>query len=294
MEGPKKAAKAERIRDRMRELCPTTLIANEKIPDKKLSYSGVWNEINDASLFWTVWLLKALLQDEGDVIDLDGNDWRTATAVGRYTVPGFFDASRGLEGFEKGLLGNPYLDSRIVEKARAIVFWFEGTWSVEDHERIVDCVQRRIKHSDRDQELELKWGIRERGVPDGQKTVGFVAFAEEGPDVVKENEKEVLIPVETELDRNTSEPEHDVVFATTTLQNEEIARGKRKTVRLVINNNQVESLASEELVTRLEKFYSRGISSNKDGAWSEFREIRTQIHIETGHTIDTPTWLSLV
>jgi cell division GTPase FtsZ len=206
MEGQKKAGKATRIRDRMLGLCPTTLVENEHIPNKTLSYSGVWKEINEGSLHWILWLLKALLQDEGDIIDIDGADWRTATSVGKHTVPGYFDASNGLDSMEEGLLGNPYLNAEgVIKKALAVDFWFEGLWPVEHIERVVKFIRSKMEHGEREEELELKMGIREAGVPKGTKTVGFVAFAKEGPDAPSADQK-VKVSIPLKLDEAPALP----------------------------------------------------------------------------------------
>lgn len=268
IEGPKKAIKANAIRDRMFQLCPTTLIENERIPNKALPYSGIWNEINEGSLFWILWLLKALLQDEGDVIDLDGSDWKTAMGVGKYTLPGFYDASQGLDNLEKGLLGNPYLDARIIAKALAVVFWFEGIWSVQEHDQVVECVRSKMKHDDRDEELELKWGIREYGVPEGMKTVGFVGFAKEGPDSLGEYRRtKVNIPLGMETGNGKNTDPVQVQF-------EGVVGGKK-----------IPATASPDLVTRYSALFAR-IPSLK--LYQEAEEVQRKLRQETGITFDVP------
>jgi cell division GTPase FtsZ len=197
-EGPKKAAKSKLIGDRMLGICPTMRIQNERIPDKKLTHSQVFQEINESSLFWILWLLKSMLQDRGDVVDLDGNDWRTGTSIGNFTVAGFYDASEGFDGLEKGLLGNPYLEPENIEQATWVGFWCKGKWSIADCERVDEVVRSKMRNQGRDAEVEFKWGIQEKGIPKGTKTIGFVSFAKEGPGSLEESRRlQVSIPIDT-------------------------------------------------------------------------------------------------
>ncbi len=273
-EGPRRVEKAELIRDRLRALCPTTLIRNENIPDKNLSFSGAWTEINEHSLFWILWLLRSLLQEVGDVRDLDGSDWKSGVGIGNYTIPGFYDASKGLDGLEKGLLGNPYLDVQIIERALSVLLWFEGYWPIEDHNRVVECIQKRISNRS-DPNLEFKSGIREKGVPEGTKTVGFVAFAKEGPSrAVQEAPTElphlavsVLPPVDVPKDNGNG-------------------KGSYVTFAGIVNGVRQECRAPQELAERYRALWKRAPSI---AIWDEAEDVQKILRETTGIVFDVPT-----
>jgi len=198
MEGPRRAKRARMILNRMRGICPTLTINNEEVPDKSLSPSKIQREINEMSIFWALPFLKSLLQEYCEVQDPDGNDWKKWTKVGRYTTIGHFNASKGFEGYEKGLLGNPYLDSRIIKKALAIGFLFKGKWPYNMIEEVIGFVSGKVQETNKSEEFELKWGSKEEGVPRGVRTVGFVAFAEEGPDE-EEQKTTRVVAIEKEV-----------------------------------------------------------------------------------------------
>ncbi len=300
VEGGRKARKAITVRDRMLTLCPTTIIKNECIPNKSLTYSGIWREINEGSLFWILWLLKALLQDQGDVIDLDGSDWKTATSVGRYTLPGFYDASNGLDDLERGLLGNPYLDARIIENALAVDFWFEGNWPVEEHDRVVGFIRDRMEHNDREDEIELKWGIREKGVPEGTKTVGFVAFAEKGPDDDRDHGEiaraKVVVPIQVQAALQPEVPdESDAPISggedgsTSAVAGSIDDRPQKTPFVGLVRGKKVQAEASPELVARYNALFASKPTLELVQA---AKVVQRDLEHETSHVFDVPTGLS--
>jgi cell division GTPase FtsZ len=299
IEGPKKTMKAKEITERMLGICPTMRIQNEKIPNKKLTHSAVFKEINENSLFWVIWLLKSMLQDRGDVVDLDGNDWRTATATGNHTVAGFYDASKGFDELEKGLLGNPYLEVQNVEKATWVGFWCKGAWTIEECEKVDTCIRKKMRKEGRDEEVEFKWGVEERGVPDNTKTIGFVSFAKEGPDSTEEKKvTAVAIPLELaqpvqELVNTKEESVRENHNSTDDIpvpvngagNNGNGVPAEKVSLGGLIRGRRVESFVTPELAREYNSLFSQDLSME---LYARATEVQEKIKQQTGLVYDVP------
>lgn len=290
-EGPKRAGKAATVRDLMYQLCPTTLIENERVPEEEqsLPIDQVWHRINERSLFWILRQLKAFLQDTGELRDQDFSDWKRGTKIGNYTVPGFFDASKGFDKLEEELLGNPYLNYRILENALEIDCLSEGPWSVSDVKIVSACIRRRMHIKE---PYEFKWGFRRKGIPENVKTVSFFAFAKEPPkeaDAVNEEQEgsrrifgsaavpdgATMMDTQEEIpasqdNSNPAKNGSDKIDFYGTLNHEKIIEPVRVSTRLA---------------QRYEKLWGRQFSIELD---ADSKEVQELIYQETGIRFDVP------
>jgi cell division GTPase FtsZ len=229
-----KWVKAKATMEALLAIGPTAVIRNENMPDKTPTYKGIYDQVNDACLFRLLGFLCSLTQDVGDVQDIDNTDWRRLLEVGNYTLLGFFDASHGFDNMEKDLIGNPYLQAEILENALGIALWFEGKWPVEDHDKVLDCLQKKMRYYGSDIHVEVKYGILEDGVPEGRKTVGFVAFAKESP---SENDQGAKVQASASLPA-----------ATATLESEPLSETEPVLmIKTALGDELPESIAAESL-----------------------------------------------
>jgi cell division GTPase FtsZ len=293
MEGPKRAARARTVLTRMRGICPTLTINNQQVPNKDLSPSKIQREINEMSIFWALPFLKSLLQEYCEVQDPDGNDWKKWTKVGKYTTIGHFNASKGFKGYEEGLLGNPYLDSRIIKKALALGFLFKGKWPYRMIEEVIGFVSSKVQDTNQNEEFELKWGSKEEGVQKGVRTVGFVAFAKEGPDE-EEQRMTRVVAIEREVPPVYAQAESRIPDTTNNSNGNGNHNGNGHKIPFAgnINNKHQSAIASPELVAEYHSLFSQTPSPE---LWNRARTVQQKLQEDTkdqtqgGFLFDVPT-----
>jgi cell division GTPase FtsZ len=315
-EGSDKGEKSKMVADEMLKICPTLLVRNENISDKTLTHKKVFQEINEKSVFRSLWLLKSMLLDRGDVVDIDGNDWGKGCNEGNHTYVGFFDASRGFDKLEEELLGNPYLDSENIRNATRVLLWYKGEWIVLNTDKVEGCIRKKMRNEGRDKAVAFKAGIQQDDVPENTLTVGFVTFARTLPGDEETDAPGSARPAAAEAARR-EEKEGDKVLTVkelATIQTESqseihaesgtngipapapakrVVSGKKANGSLVVNNQQVHASMSVELISRLDKFIAKALNGRTlEAARREFEELSEWAFEETGEVIDTPRWLT--
>jgi cell division protein FtsZ len=275
-EGRAKLQKARDVMRKLLELCPTTFVYNEHVVDKSLPYSKIYHQVNGACLVPTIQFLRSLIQDIGDNQDLDINDWRHALKVGNHALPGYFDASNGLEGIQEGLLGNRYLNTKIIKKALTVLFWFDGEWSVNDHDMVLDCVQKQMETVN-DDEIEMKWGSREEGAPEGHKSVGFVAFAKEAETPYLEDEEETKVQVAL--------PASLLEFGPVKAHAGEDDGGKTTKITGIVGGEQRTAFVTPDLAVEFGELFTKNLGI-KDAAWA--LGVQARVASQTGFVFDAP------
>ncbi|MBI3888272.1 hypothetical protein HY311_00555 [Candidatus Nomurabacteria bacterium] len=181
-EGPERVRHGGDMYERILKYCTVTLIENERWQDKTIDDEEAWQKINETSLFWILDFYKSLLQDWGDVRDLDLSDLKKLLATGNHALPISFDATNNSLGDIDNVLfsGAPCLNPRIIENALRVVLWYESDkgWPIQDREAIQECIRKKMVHGE---PYELKFGIKKRGVEKGVKRVRLMAVAKDPP-----------------------------------------------------------------------------------------------------------------
>jgi len=174
-EGGKRIERSRGIEKKLLDIHPTLFPNNEKIQPSENSGEDVYWEINNLCIFPNIEFLRSLIEDVGNVTDIDLRDLIHAFSIGNRVLLGTFDASHGMGEMEKALFENKYFDNSILAEARLILWWYNGKWSTEERDAILNCVRKKMDKS-RDEEVEIKSGIRQKS-DEGPKTVSFFAFA---------------------------------------------------------------------------------------------------------------------
>jgi cell division GTPase FtsZ len=174
-EGGKRIQRARQIEKTLLGIHPTILVDNEKIEPSDDSSGDVYWKINSSCIFPNIEFLRSLIEDVGNIIDIDLKDLIHAFTIGNRVLLGTFDASSGIQDVEESLFENRYFDNSILGEARIILWWINGEWSTKEKDQILAFARKRMKVAN-DEEIEIKWGIRQ--VADGgPKTISFFALA---------------------------------------------------------------------------------------------------------------------
>jgi len=320
-EGREKIEIAEKTYDATVPTCPATRIRNERIKNKKKNFKNFYKEINECSLFSIIWGLRVMLQERGDVADLDGKDWKRGTKVGKYSAFGFFDAKDGFKGLKKGLLGNPYLETENLFKATWIVIFLLGEdLTVEDSDRVSDCIQSEMEDNGTGPGIIIKRHIQTKGLDKGTRMVGFFSFAQEPPphdreegkktkpakgaakkektlpagkEEKKQGETETTVattgesPAQTQTEDQTPTSSTGSSLVVMPSHNQEGATKKVKFFG-TINGVRTEGQAPQELVTRHGALFTSNFSSSKL-FMEEATQVIKELREETGEIFDIPT-----
>jgi cell division GTPase FtsZ len=208
-DGGDKLVKAATTRSRLLELGPTTTVYNEMISDeeKKLHLSEIYRKIDQACLYPILRTTRWLVQEVGDVQNRDLADFNSYMRFGNHILPGHYQSPEGLVGMETALLGNPYLDKKIIKKAQRIMFLYKG-FVFEDQVKVRDYVFSQVNKEVLEGQFESKPGVKEKGVRPEERSVSFFAVAKDGPDEEKEegNKTRVFVPASLLILESQSEP----------------------------------------------------------------------------------------
>lgn len=180
-EGAERVERANTVKAELLQLCPTILLYNDEVVDLTMTDAQVYDEINHACLFPVIKFLRSLIQDVGNVRNVDLNDLIAVLGKGNHALPGYCDATNGPIDLERQLLGSPYLKSEIMKTAVAVILWFEGVWTVEERREVMDLLEARMDHKVEDKGVELKYGVIQTGVEGEKRSVGFLAIGSEPP-----------------------------------------------------------------------------------------------------------------
>ena len=289
-EGYEKIKRATEIYEANVQICPVTRVRNENIPNKKVFFADFYKDINEKSLFKMIWILRAMLQETGDVADLDGKDWKTGTRTGKYSTFGFFDARNFdfqkpelVQNLKTQLLDNPYLEKENIEKSTWIIVCLLGKeWTVEEYDLIVASIQGEMENNGTNEGVQIKPHIQTKNLPEGTKAVGFVTFASKPP-THRGKEK----PKETSL---TSKQEEEVIpeqIQPPTYTSTNNGNGHKVPFRGAVNGIQTPSEASPEMSQRYHALWATTDTSSAK-FYKEAREVLDGLLRETGYLYDLP------
>lgn len=304
-EGGRKLLKARETMKRLLRISPVAFVYNEQIKvSEDEPYSAIYGNINDTCLFPVFRVLYSLIYEVGDVQDRDATDWANFLKVGNHTLPGFYDASTdpNLDGMEAALLENRYLNNKIIAKALGLLLCFKGGWSSAHVDRVLDCIQGRMEHFQQaNPDVEVKYSLKEKGVPEGEKSVGFVAFAKECETPMLEAEVSPGKPVQVSIPGTIPEepsssvvsidsgrdPDHSHEAASTAAAPEGRVRQEQKTASIggMVDGEHQTVMVTPDLANSYNSFFNRHLGSADIPA---IRELQESIQAQTGLVFDFP------
>lgn len=292
-EGGRRLKKAEDTRRKLIETCPTAVVYNQQMPDTSLTYTKVWTEVNQSCLLPMLLVLQEIILEVAD-LNIDLKDWEAILQAGNYIQFGRSDVTcDNAENFDKiadTLLNNPYQDTKIMSKAREILLWLHGEWTVDEHDKIVNHIQNRMEGKDISrEEIEITPGLYQTTKDDKKWVAVLVVAKDPPPDTVTHSSgqqvsKEKDLPpaenteLESEKDRDATrktffgsaprEPEP----ATRNTELNVSVRGEFKTLKV-----------SPETASKWNRvFISRSVRAD------EINNVREKISDETGFLPDMP------
>lgn len=192
-EGPKRMHRAVDAKKKLFAVCPTILIHNESLPDKKVAFPAAWTTINDACLVPILKALREIIQTMGDVKNIDLEDYRAVLSAGNYVYFGLAECKKeasteecSMEELASKLVAQgSFQDTSIVGRSLHLLMWFHGVWTIDQFEELAKAIKSRVSFVSMDQvqdntEGEINWGMCD--AEEGSKWVALIAVAGEVPE----------------------------------------------------------------------------------------------------------------
>ncbi len=201
--------KADKALAAIKAATPTVVVFNQKASNKEKLFSAIWDEINASCLKPMLEVLREIIQEVGEGINLDLADWIAALEEGNDVYFACADVSEDetvgsdeLEHIVDVLAANPYQDDAFLHHARVLLLWFRGPWKLSETEAVANGIKKRI-HGEETAPIEIHCGVFQNTRDEG-KWVGMVAVSAVS---VAHNEDSVIPLVETVNGSSASVPQ---------------------------------------------------------------------------------------
>lgn len=187
--------KALKALKELQGLVPTIPIRNEDILDiiegkpleerKLLTWDDAWAIVNNDSLELQLLLLREIIQETGDIINIDLADYATLLKRGHHIFMGKAKVeSTSLDEEEIAAVVNELLlgrfqDTGIIEQARHAICWFHGPFSIAKSLEITREIKKRMAKDNfaLEQSIEIRLGIMHQ-TSDQELWMGLIAAAD--------------------------------------------------------------------------------------------------------------------
>lgn len=193
-EGEGHRERAAEARAKLLRTVPTFSIYNQNlfkvIGDEPILPKAAQALVNDRCILPQIMMDRELIQEVGDSnMDLEDLQ-KQILSHGTEGFMGFYEVSDqeqvNLETAVNALTQNPFMDDGIVVRGLGQMFWFHGTWSMQEIQGVVLGVRKKLQSEERGVNENMPGYIQE--VEDKRKWVGLITIAkQEGEDLREED-----------------------------------------------------------------------------------------------------------
>lgn len=183
-EGGARTIKADVALKDIREIVSTIAIYNNNLKERNIDMKAAEKTINESCLEPLLTVLREIIQEVGDCINVDLADWKAVLNQGKYVQFGCYFAENAENSCDSKVVGqelinHQYQDTRIINGANVVLLWFHGAWTVQLIQEVTERVRDDI-NEEKKLDTEFHLGIH-LNVADGKKWVGMIAVADKLP-----------------------------------------------------------------------------------------------------------------
>lgn len=272
----------------VQELVPTIPISNAYLQEymkhmpkevrAKLTYKDAWDIVNQHSIVPLVRILREIIQETGDIINIDEADWRNMLSYGHHVFFGLAEIAtlehvweKPAEEIVKELFAARFQDAGAIERGKIIGLWGHGPWPKELFGEIEKQVKHRVSAGNLRQgeegEIEVIKGILHE-VSDGKMWIALI--------IVSDIFDSQAIPVEVRSE-NARPVLHSVAADWSQSEKAKIS------IRFRSQGEWHERSVSRDLASLFNRSYS-----NVHTTREEMEKLRYEVERETGLLPDMP------